>query len=288
MLTGVLKAMRPHQWVKNLFVLAPLVFAKGLTDPTMLTRALIGFVAFCLASSAVYLMNDICDAEADRAHPIKCHRPIASGLVPTSTAAWIGFALVTVALGAAFSLGVFFLCTLLGYVALNVGYSFGLKRVPYIDVLCIATGFELRVIGGTFAAQVPPTVYLLVVTFLLAAFLGFGKRQHELLQGKEAHLQRQVLSGYSERALNVLLLSTAITTVATYGFYTIDPHTLAFFGSNRLIWSIPFAVFGVFRFLYLVRNRPDAESPTEQMLTDLPFVINLFAWGIATLAIIYA
>ena len=280
--------MRPHQWVKNLFVLAPLVFAKGLTDEAMVSRALIGFFAFCMASSAVYVLNDLADIDTDRAHPIKRNRPIASGVVSKNAALLLVSLLAAICLGLGATLGIQFVSVLLGYFTLNIAYSFWLKRVPYIDVLCIATGFELRVIAGTFAATVSLTVYLLIVTFLLAAFLGFGKRLHEILQGTESHAQRTVLKGYSERLLNLLLVGAAVLTIATYSFYTIDPNTAEFFGTKALPCSIPFAVFGVFRFLQLVRGRPEAESPTEEMLRDIPFVANLMMWACATLAIIYS
>lgn len=279
--------MRPHQWVKNLFVLAPAVFAKGLTQPDVLARALYAFVLFCFASSAVYFMNDLLDAGADRAHPIKRRRPIASGVVSRDLGIGVATGLFGAAILGAIPLGLAFVGSLLGYILLNVAYSFGLKRMAYIDVLCIAAGFEFRVLGGTFAAQVPATGYLLVVTFLLAAFLGFGKRLHELSQGPESYRQRAVLRGYSESVLTALLFLTAGLTLVTYTTYTLDAHTVSFFETKKLPWSIPFAVFGVGRFLYLVRHRPEAESPTEEMLQDWPFLLNLGLWALAIFAIIY-
>ena len=279
--------MRPHQWVKNLFVLAPAVFAKELTEPNVLIRSLYAFCLFCFASSAVYFMNDLLDAEADRKHPIKRKRPIASGVVSTELGVGVAATLFGLAILGVVPLGLAFAGSLLGYVVLNVAYSFGLKRVAYVDVLCIASGFEFRVLGGTFAAQVPATSYLLVVTFLLAAFLGFGKRLHELSQGPESLEQRAVLRGYSEPVLTALLFVTAALTLITYASYTLDSHTVAFFDTKKLPWSIPFAIFGVARFLHLVRNRPEAESPTEEMLQDWPFLLNLGLWAVAVLVIIY-
>lgn len=279
--------MRPHQWVKNLFVLAPAVFAKALTETDVLIRVSSAFGIFCAASSAVYIMNDLVDAREDRAHPIKRHRAIASGVVGRKPAiALLGVLFGTAIVGAVL-LGMLFAATLIGYILLNVAYSFNLKRVAYVDVLCIASGFEFRVLGGTFAAEVPATAYLLVVTFLLAAYLGFGKRLHELGQGPSSYRQRKVLQGYSEKALTALLLVSAVLTIAIYVLYTLNPTTIEFFGTPYLAWSVPFAVFGVGRFFHLVRTRVDSESPTEVMLRDWPFLLNLAFWGVAVLAIIY-
>ena len=279
--------MRPQQWVKNLFVLAPLVFAKELTDVHMLARAILGFVLYCLISSAVYIMNDLVDADADRIHPLKRFRPIASGEVGRDVAIGAASSLVIVSIGASLLLGFAFFGSLVGYFLLNIAYSFSLKRVAYLDVLCIASGFEFRVLAGSFAAEVRPSTYLLVVTFLLALFLGLGKRLHELLQSEGAHDQRLVLRGYSKSLASGLLFGSAALTIVAYAAYTLDPDTSEFFGTGSLPWSIPFAVFGVARYLYLIRNRPDCESPTEEMLRDAPFVANLFLWGVAVLAIIY-
>jgi decaprenyl-phosphate phosphoribosyltransferase len=279
--------MRPHQWVKNLFVVAPLVFAKELFEAPMAGRTAWAFVLFCLASSTVYVLNDLSDVEADRAHPVKRHRPIASGKVTTLAArnAALGMALVTVA--GALALGPTFLATVVAYLLLNLAYTAHLKRLPYVDVLSIAAGFELRVIGGAFAAPVPPSAYLLVVTFLLATFLGFGKRMHELSGMDEGKAQRAVLASYSAPTLSVLLFATGTATALSYVLYTLDPATRAFFGTDFLVATAPFTVVGVLRFLHLVRHRPEAESPTEEMLRDWPFLMNLVLWAVAVVLVIY-
>lgn len=283
----MLKTMRPHQWVKNLFVLAPLVFAKELTDTEVLARATLGFVLFCLISSAVYIINDLVDADADRAHPVKRFRPIASGAVTTDAAKTTASALVIISVGTSLLLGVAFFGALVGYFLLNIAYSFSLKRVAYLDVLCIACGFEFRVLAGAFAAMVRPSMYLLLVTFLLAVFLGLGKRLHELTQNEDLYDRRLALRGYSKSILTGMLFGAASLTIIAYAAYTLDPSTQRFFGTTALPWSIPFAVFGVGRFLFLVRNRPDSESPTEEMLRDVPFVANFVLWCVAMLGIIY-
>ena len=278
--------MRPHQWVKNLFVVAPLVFAKGLDEPDLVVRAALAFIVFSMAASAVYVLNDLADVEADRAHPVKRKRPIASGALPEGRARLAIGALAALACAGALLLGWKVLVVVVAYFALQLAYTFWLKRVPYVDVLCIAAGFELRVLCGTFALDVPPTIYLLVVTFLLSAFLGFGKRMHEL-KAPGANRQRSVLGKYSDRTLTVLLQLTALATTGTYVVYTLDPRTRAAFGTDYLAATIIFTEFGVIRFMDLVRSHADSDSPTEQMLKDWPFLANLLLWAVAVVVIIY-
>lgn len=287
MLSGLLRTMRPHQWVKNLFVLAPLLFAKELFDAPMLLRSLAAFLAFCMAAGTVYILNDLVDVDADRVHPLKCHRPIASGLVPIPVAKRAAVGLVATALGGAVLLEPLFAACTAAYLVLNLLYSLRLKRIAYVDVLCIAGGFELRVLGGAFAAEVPASAYLLIVTFLLAAFLGLGKRMHELTQGEQGRKQRASLRAYRKGPLTALLYTFAAGTVGTYAVYTLDPNTRAFFGTNYLVFTTAFTLFGVLRFLALVRQRPHAESPTEEMLRDTPFLANIGMWTVAVFVLIY-
>ncbi|MBX3247683.1 MAG: decaprenyl-phosphate phosphoribosyltransferase [Myxococcales bacterium] len=282
--------MRPHQWVKNGFVVAPLVFAKGLGDVEAMGRSAAAFFCFSFAASAIYLMNDLADVEADREHPKKRHRPIASGKVTESAARKLAMGLAMVALAGSFTLGVATFATVLGYFVLQVAYTFRLKKIAYVDVLCIAAGFELRVLCGSFALNVQPSIYLLVVTLLLSLFLGFGKRLHELHQAgtdDAKEKQRAALTRYSEKTLVALLQLTALATTGTYVVYTLDPDTRAFFGTDYLAATIVFTEFGVLRFLDLVRNKSDADSPTEQMLKDWPFLLNLLLWVAAVVVVIY-
>jgi 4-hydroxybenzoate polyprenyltransferase len=288
MFAALLRTMRPHQWVKNFFVLTPLLFAQRLFDYTAGLRTLAGFWAFCLTASAVYVVNDLLDREADRAHPVKRNRPIASGQLPI-TAAWSAAAVIgAAALGLSLRLGLVFAGTVAAYLVLNLAYGLWLKRVPYLDVFCIAAGFELRVLAGASAAQVPASGYLLAVTFLLALFLALGKRMHELNQGVQALKQRSVLRSYSKSAVAALLYASAGATVATYVAYTLDAHTRSFFQTDYLVFTSPFALLGILRFLKLVHDRPDAESPTEEMLRDVPFLTNLAFWTISIFIAIYS
>lgn len=288
-LSGVVRTLRPHQWVKNVFVLAPVVFAKEIFDPLLLLRATSAFVVFCLLAGAVYTMNDIVDIEQDRLHPAKRLRPIASGRVPVAWARGVSIGLVVLALGGALPLGLAFFATALCYFVLNLGYSLRLKHLAYVDVSCIAAGFVLRVTAGGFATQITVSKYLLACTALLALFLGLGKRRHELgaAAAGRAGKQRAALESYTRRGLDLALGVTAVATTAVYVAYTLDPSTRAFFKTDWLWPSTLFVVLGVWRFLHLVRNRPRAESPTQEMLTDGPFVAIVFLWIMLVMWVVY-
>lgn len=285
---GALKTMRPHQWVKNVFVLAPVFFAKDFFHTDLLVRAFGAFGVFCLLASAVYTINDLVDVEADRVHPVKRFRPIPSGRLPTRAAQILAVVLVIVSLAGAAIGPAGFLATTAGYFVLNLAYSFKLKKIAYIDVSCIAAGFVLRVVGGGFAAGIHVSWYLLACTALLALFLGFGKRRHELAQSaRKAKKTRAALDAYTSKALNIALGLTATATVVTYAAYTLDPKTEEFFQTEWLWLTTPFTVFGVVRFLQLMAGRPKAESPTQEMLRDTLFVLNLVVWAIVAFAIVY-
>ncbi len=286
-LLGLIKTMRPHQWVKNLVVLGPLVFAHQLLNLEVALRAVAGFALFCLLASAIYVLNDLVDVEADRKHPVKKLRPIAAGTVPVPVArgAFAGLILLVAAGSASLSLSL--LGAMTGYLVLNLAYSFKLKRVAYVDVLCIALGFELRVLAGAFAADVPPSIYLVVVMFLAAMFLGLGKRLHELGVAAEGET-RSVLRAYNARVVTWLLAGFGVATVVTYAIYTLDPATIERFGTPYLVVSTLFTAFGLFRFIQLVRRRSHAESPTDAMLRDPAFLLNLALWAIAVTVILYA
>jgi decaprenyl-phosphate phosphoribosyltransferase len=296
---GMVKTMRPHQWVKNLFVLAPMFFHKDVFLETaqgpflnlvVTGRAFAATFVFCLLAGAVYSMNDLADAQADRVHPIKRNRPIASGIVPEGVARAMAVALVGFSVGASYLMSSGLALVVLAYFAQNVAYSFWLKKVAFLDVGLIALGFVLRVLAGGCATGVHVSGYMLACTALLALFLGFGKRRHELAL-ENAGKQRAALEAYSTKSLNVALVVTGTATAVTYVAYTLDPVTRAFFNSNYLWLTAPFTIFGLARFLQLVSGRAGrglrAESPTQEMLRDVPFVLNLVAWVIVVVAIVY-
>ena len=285
---GVVQTVRPHQWVKNVFVLAPVVFAKEIFDQSLLARAASAFAVFCLLAGAVYTINDVADIDADRQHPIKRYRPIASGRVPLPVARILAALLVAGALSAAgFGHNREFLLVAVTYFAINLAYSFKLKHFAYLDVCCIAAGFVLRVMAGGYGTRVPVSGYLLLCTALLACFLGFGKRRHELAAATNAKRQRVALEGYSRRGLDVALWVTALLTIGTYLAYTLDPHTRSHFQSDWLWVSAGFVVLGVGRFVTLVRSRPKAESPTQEMLRDGPFVGIVMLWVVLVMWVVY-
>lgn len=287
-LGGVVRTVRPHQWVKNVFVLAPVVFAKEIFDAKLLEHATSAFFVFCLLAGAVYAMNDLADFEADRKHPVKRHRPIPSGRVPKALAASLAAVLVIGSLLWAYRLEPAFALIATVYFAQNVAYSFKLKHVAYLDVGFIAAGFVLRVMGGGYATRTAVSNYLLVCTALLALFLGFGKRRHELSAAAgRASLQRAALEQYTERGLDLALAVTGLATVVTYLVYTLDPRTEAFFRTATLWPSALLVMLGVGRFLQLVKSRPKSESPTQEMLRDGPFVAIVLFWAALVMWVVY-
>jgi 4-hydroxybenzoate polyprenyltransferase len=282
---AIVQTMRPRQWVKNLFVAAPLVFSKHLADARPFLRALAAVAVFCAVSSAVYLWNDLIDIEKDRAHARKRHRPIPSGRLPVPAARAAAATLAAVGLASALIINVPFALCVGAYLANNVAYSLWLKKVVYVDVLSIAAGFILRVVAGGQAIDVYVTPYLLLCTFLLACYNGFGKRAHELASGHD-HKQRPVLRGYSASVLRWALILFGFSTFISYVAYTRAEHTVSFFGTTRMLWTTPFAALGILRFWFLVQ-KDDAESPTEAILRDVPFMMNLALWAGAVVMIIY-
>jgi len=292
-LVAALKTLRPHQWVKNLFVAAPLVFSKHLLDAAYLGRAALAVAAFCALSGAVYAFNDLRDVAADRMHPTKRHRPIASGQLSEGAALALAGALALGALAATLWLGGRTPIYAGAYLAVNLAYSLGLKRIAFVDVGLLAAGFLLRVLAGAAAIDVPASRWLLLCTALLAAFLGLGKRAHELAAaergGRDARETRASLAGYRAPAVKAVMIGLAISTVAAYVLYTRSPHTIEFFGTDRLVWTAPFCAIGVGRFamLSIGRSHLGDESPTDAMLRDWPFLVNLGTWAIVVLAIIY-
>lgn len=284
---GLIKTIRPHQWVKNLFVMAPIVFAKNVFHPVSLTHALTAFGVFCLLSGAVYTLNDLLDVDADRVHPTKRRRPIASGRVPINVARGFLAILVVVAFSlSALLFKIQFFAVAMAYFLLNVAYSLKLKKLPFIDVMCISAGFVLRVLGGGFAIDVRVSWYMFACTALIALFLGFGKRRHEIA-AEHAGKQRKSLESYSAGGLNAALAITGSLTIAVYVLYTLDKDTRAFFRSDQLWMTTPSVLIGIWRFVQIVRGNPTSESPTQEMLRDGLFVLNLVAWVIVVVVIVY-
>jgi decaprenyl-phosphate phosphoribosyltransferase len=289
MIGAAVKSMRPHQWVKNLFVAAPLVFARRVGDGPAALRTAAAFGIFCLLSSTVYLVNDLVDVDKDRAHPVKRRRPIAAGALSAAAAKGLAGTLGVAALVAAAALGPGFAlpATAAAYLALNLVYSLSLKNVAFVDVACISAGFLLRVLGGAFAIPVPASRWLLACTLLLSALLGFGKRAHELrVSGESGRAQRAVLGRYDLVTLRRLMGVLGVLTTLTYLAYTRSMHARELV-HVELFWTVPFVAFGIFRFNWITSRKADAESPTDSMMRDPLFVANLVLYAASVLILLY-
>jgi len=280
--------MRPAQWAKNLFVLAPLVFGDLLLDRAAATRALLALVAFCCGSSAVYLINDIRDREEDRRHPLKRLRPLAAGTLGVPTAAAAVAVLAAAAFAIAFWLGMPFTWILGTYVALNVLYTLWFKHMVILDVMSISLGFVLRVEAGAQATGVAVSRWLFLCTIFLALFLAFSKRRHEItLLAGAASEQRPVLDHYSPAFLDQMINVVTASSVVSYALYAVAPETVEKFHTLNLIYTIPLVLYGIFRYLYLLYQRPGERNPTEAILRDPPFLLNILLWVLAVLWIVY-
>ena len=286
MLTALLKTMRPRQWSKNVFIFAALVFDKQLLDPVAFLRTLAGFVLFCFISSSVYIFNDLADVEADRQHPEKKNRPIASGKLSVS-AAWVaGITLVLFTLGAAYFLARGFEAVLIIYFLLNIAYSKWLKHIPIIDVLVLAACFVLRVHAGVTLIQVERfSPWLYVVMTLLSLFLGFGKRRAELaLLAHGAGSHRKVLEGYTLPLLDQYIMIVSSTTIVAYSLYTFSAPNVP--KNDSMMLTIPFVIYTLFRYLYLIEVKHAGGEAEEILLSDRPFQVAMILWAAAVLAII--
>jgi 4-hydroxybenzoate polyprenyltransferase len=284
----LLAALRPAQWSKNGFVLAPLVFAHQATDPAAVGRALLAFAAFCCAASAAYLANDLRDREEDRRHPLKRLRPLAAGTLSVGAAVGAAVVLALAAVAAALVLGGRFAAVLAAYLLLNALYSLWAKHVVILDVMAIAGGFVLRVVAGAVAIAAAVSSWLLLCTTFLALFLAFSKRRHELvLLAGEAADQRPVLTQYSPAFLDQMINVVTASSVIAYALYAVAPDTVAKFGSEKLLVTVPMVLFGIFRYLFLIHQRPGERNPTEAILTDLPFLANVCLWGLAVVWVVY-
>jgi len=284
----LVRSLRPAQWAKNLFVLAPLVFGRQLSDTEAARRALLALLAFCCASSAVYLINDIRDREADRHHPLKRLRPLAAGTLSVSTAVIATVVLAAAAVALAVYLGPSFAAVLGSYLLLNVLYSLWFKHMVILDVMSISLGFVLRVLAGAEATGVVVSRWLFLCTIFLALFLAFSKRRHEItLLAGAASGQRRVLDHYSPAFLDQMINVVTASSVVAYALYCVSPETVEKYHTQHLVYTIPMVLYGIFRYLYLMYQRPGERNPTEAILRDPPFLINMALWGLAVVWIVY-
>lgn len=296
--SALFRALRPHQWVKNVFVLAALFFSAGeqrswdSANLEAVWHTLLALVAFCLGSSAIYLINDVVDVESDRAHPSKRKRPIAAGDVSIPVALALSACCVVAALTVGWLAGgrpPGVAAVVLGYMLLNLAYSLRLKHVVLLDAFCIAGGFILRVLAGGLAAGAQVSHWLFLCTLFLALFLALAKRRAESdLLGETRADHRAILLEYDRGFLDQMVTVLAATTILCYAMYTVDEGTIARFGSARLIWTVPFVVFGLGRYMLLVQTQRGGGSPTRVLLgADGPFLVNALLWVAATGLIVF-
>jgi len=287
-LLALIRSMRPHQWTKNLILFAGLIFAGRLFDIFSDLTAVAAFFIFCLLSSAIYIINDIKDVERDRKHPIKCKRPIAAGDLSIQAAAVAAAIISACALLSAFLLDIGFGVVSLIYFVLLFAYSFWLKHIVILDVLTLAIGFVLRAIGGAEAVNVEFSSWLLLCTILLALFLALSKRRHELvLLGDNAQSHRKILEEYSPYLLDQMIGVVTASTLMAYALYTMADETIKKFGTSYMILTVPFVIYGIFRYLYLVHQKEEGGNPSSILISDKPILINVVLWGIVSAILIY-
>ncbi|OGB86905.1 hypothetical protein A3H38_00180 [candidate division WOR-1 bacterium RIFCSPLOWO2_02_FULL_46_20] len=282
---ALFKILRPAQWTKNFFVFAALIFSLNFLNPALLCKVLFAFVIFCLLSSAIYIVNDIRDAENDRKHPQKKFRPIANGQVKLPQALGLALVLLFIAIPASLYLDSAFALVALSYVLLMLLYTFLIKEMVIFDVFAIAAGFVLRAVAGVVVIDVSLSPWLILCTILLSLFIGFGKRRHELLTLGEGSDHRRSLKDYNPQLLDQLISVVAGATIVAYAIYCLWPDTVIKFGTKNLFYTIPFVIYGIFRYLYLIYKKDEGGRPEKILLTDIPLIIDILLW-IAALAII--
>lgn len=284
----VLESMRPQQWLKNFFIFAPLIFSQKVTDPVLVKRSLLAFAAFCLLSGSLYILNDLKDKEEDKLHPLKSRRPIASDKLRTSYAIIVFVTVSVISLLLCLLLNMNFFYVALFYFFLQIAYSFRLKHVVILDVFIVAAGFFIRVIAGGLAIEVYISPWLLICTALLALFLAMSKRRHEIiLLEKDAENHRPILREYSPYLLDQMIAVVTASTVIAYCLYTISDETIAKFGTTKLIFTVPFVLYGVFRYLYLIHQKSEGGTPEVLILKDKPLLLDIFLWIVCASIIIY-
>jgi 4-hydroxybenzoate polyprenyltransferase len=290
-LTGLrpyITLLRPYQWVKNVLVFSGLIFSTSLFKMDGVPLSIAAFFIFCFASSCVYILNDICDYKNDKAHPVKKNRPIASGKVPKSTAIILLAILFPTVLIAAWFLSMQFFIIVAVYLLFNIAYSLGLKKVVLLDVMIVAFGFLLRAVAGCVVINVQVTPWLFICTLCLALTLSFGKRRNELnVLHDDAGKHRSTLEFYNVKLLDVILTICCATTIATYSLYTMAQETVIRFGTQKLIITLPFVMYGVFRYLYLIYVKNKGGDPTLLLVKDLPTMVNAALWLLSVIYVVY-
>jgi 4-hydroxybenzoate polyprenyltransferase len=285
---NVVLAMRPRQWTKNIIVFAAVVFSQNLVSPAKVEMSLAAFAAFCVLTSAGYVLNDILDLERDRRHPEKRKRPLASGAMTVGVGWGVFLVAGLVGLASAAAINPRLGLVAASYLALQVAYCLALKHLVILDVFSVAGGFLLRVLGGAYAISVPVSSWLLVCTFFVSLFLALAKRRHEIvLLENAAEEHRQVLEKYDVLLVDQMMSVVTASTVVAYSMYTLAPDTVLRFHNTNLKYTIPFVLYGVYRYLYLVYRKNQGGSPETVLLQDVPLILNVVLYGITVLIILY-
>jgi 4-hydroxybenzoate polyprenyltransferase len=283
----LLAVLRPNHWIKNLFVFAPLVFSGLFVQINMCLNTLVVFISFCMASGSVYIINDICDRHEDRHHPMKKFRPIASGAITPNTAILLSTILIVLGLVIASFLNRFVFYTVLLYILINIAYSLVIKHIAILDVMAISAGFVLRIIGGGMSISVVPSYWLILCTVMISMFLGFTKRRVELISvNTKQNNFRPVLKDYSISFLDQVIPMVTGATILAYALYTVDKHTLMVLGTRAMLLTLPFVIYGLLRYIYIIYHLKQCDDPTETLIHDVPTIINLFLWVIVSLLVV--
>jgi 4-hydroxybenzoate polyprenyltransferase len=289
-IAGALRLLRPSQWLKNTFLFAPLIFSKHLFEPAFVIREMLAFLGFCLISSIVYIINDIIDREADRLHPVKQHRPLASGLISVKESAVLLLVLAALLSVLVPLINMHFWYTVMVYCLLNLAYSVWLKQIVLVDVFIIAAGFMLRVLAGVFAIDVVISSWLALCTLFVSVFLAISKRRGELMlsSATDTYASRPVLKQYDLAFIDQIMTVAASGMAISYALYTVADRTVNIFGTENLIFTTVFVLFGIFRYIYLMRSRKTDDNPMHLLLSDIPLMINILLWFMACVMIIYS
>lgn len=288
MIKDYLKLIRVPQWIKNFFVFVPLLFSLHLFDKDYFFTSLNAFIVFSLASSFVYVVNDMIDIEADKAHPKKKNRPLPSGRIKKSSALILAIVLLLIVLFSYFFFNAQFISFLYGFLILNILYSFYLKHIVILDIFSIAAGFSIRVLAGAAVIEVPVSSWLILTTMFISLFLGVMKRHSELVQVADANkVTRKVLAEYSINFTNQMATVAASGVIICYALYTVSQRTVSVFNTENLIYTTPFVVFGIFRYMYLEYQNNQGENTTQVMMTDIPMIVTVICYAIVTVLIIY-
>jgi 4-hydroxybenzoate polyprenyltransferase len=287
-ISGYLISLRPSQWTKNLFLFAALFFSKNLFNFHPVLRITAAFFLYCLLSGASYIFNDLCDRESDRNHPLKSKRPIASGAIGTSSAVFFMVICALASLGGAFAIGREFFVLCVSVLLLQISYSLVLKKIVIVDVFVIAVLFVLRVAAGAFVIDVEISSWILICTLLLALFLALGKRRHEFMMSAGGnHNHRAVLKEYSVELLDQMISIVASATVITYALYTVSESTKLKFHTQNLLFTVPFVLYGIFRYLYIIHRKQEGANPENILISDKPLYVNILLWLLTAGIILY-